>query len=354
MTEYNSETETVTEKIVKNIIDEYQGENTIIETNNGVIQISTLEEQRDNSDPKVSSIDLGDCEKRIKDKANLTDADSLIIVKTDIKNTETSSIYVQYEVYHPVSKVKLDLDICNDVKITVNVPVDLDSKQISLYDSLSEYGYNLFDSADDFYNDVCSVYTSENGTDMTLEDRKKEIFGQSGNVTMCQIGCEFKSYNKTTKKAKCDCDVQIQSTETNITKIDFSPKDIASSFLNTLTNSNFLVLKCYKLAFNFENILKNKGRIIMSIIFISFIILIIIYLIKDKKKIKEYITNIIKNRMTFNTQKKPNNKMKTNSKQKSKKDNKKNIEKKKSKFAKSKKEKKNANNQNNKKNENKK
>ena len=92
--------------------------------------------------------------------------------------------------------------------------MNINDDTISLYDSLSESGYNLFDCEDDFYNDICSIYTSENGTDMTLEDRKKEIYSISGNKTMCQTGCIFESYNKTTKKAKCDSDVQNESTET--------------------------------------------------------------------------------------------------------------------------------------------
>ena len=62
------------------------------------------------------------------------------------------------------------MNYCKEVKITVSVPVNLDSDQISLYESLSESGYNLFDSEDDFYNDICSTFTSANGTDMTLED----------------------------------------------------------------------------------------------------------------------------------------------------------------------------------------
>ena len=148
---------------------------------------------------------------------------------------------------------------CKDINIIVNVPVNLDSNTISLYDSLSESGYNLFDSEDDFYNDICSTYTSSNGTDIILEDRKKQVFSLSGNITICQTGYEFELYNKTTKKAKCDCDIQNHQIETDIAKIKFDKKKIGDSFLKTITNSNFLVLKYYKLVLNIMNILKNKG-----------------------------------------------------------------------------------------------
>ena len=131
---------------------------------------------------------------------------------------------------------------------------------------------------------------------MLLEDRKKEIFSKSGNISLCQDGCKFESYNKTTQKAKCNCDVQSESTETDLEKINFDKKKIGKSFLTTLTNSNFFVLKCYKLALNFSNFIKNKGRIIMSLIWISFVILIFVHLFVDSKGISKYINSIISNK----------------------------------------------------------
>ena len=287
------------------LTNDYHGENKIIQTENVALQISTLEEQKNSLNPDISTIDLGECEKILKDKYNISKEDSLIIIKTDIKSKDLSSTYVQYEVYDPNTLKQLDLNYCKEVKIVVNVPVNLDMDTISLYDSLSESGYNLFDSEDDFYNDICATYTSPNGTDMTLEDRKKEMFSLSGNISMCQEGCIFESYNKTTKKAKCDCDTQTESIETNIDNINFDKKGIGNSFLSTLTNSNFLVLKCYKLALNLSKILKNKGQIIMSIIIFLYIILLLVYCIRDRKMIRVYIQGILKNKITnFNNNKK--------------------------------------------------
>ena len=274
----------------------YTGENKIIETENVIFQISTLEDQKNSLNPNVSTIDLGECENILKKENNISKEQSLIVFKSDMKNKDLSSTVVQYEIYHPITKAKLNLDCCKDVKIVVNVPVNLDTDTISLYDSLCESGYNLFDSEDSFYNDICATYTSENGTDMTLEDRKKEMYNTSGNITMCQEGCKFDSYNKTTKKAKCNCDAQSENTQTDITKINFDKKDIGKNFLTTLTNSNFMVLKCYKLVKDFSDFFKNKGRIIMSIIFISFIILVFIYFFKDRKSIANFLQNIIKSK----------------------------------------------------------
>ena len=50
---------------------DYKGENTIVETENVILQISTLEDQKNSNNPNVSTIDLGDCEKTLKSKYNI-------------------------------------------------------------------------------------------------------------------------------------------------------------------------------------------------------------------------------------------------------------------------------------------
>ena len=291
---------------------EYNGEDTIIQTKNVLIQISTLESQKNCINPNISTIDLGECENILKKEYNISENEPLVIYKIDIKNDDLSSTYVQYEVYNPINNKQLELKYCDGVKIVINVPVNLDEETISLYESLSKEGYNLFDCNDNFYNDICSTYTSENGTDMTLEDRKNEMFYANSDITLCQSGCAFQSYNITTKKSQCSCDAQKEETKTDITTINFDKDKIAESFLNTLKNSNFLVLKCYKLAFDLNTLLKNKGRIILTIILFFFIILLLIYIIKDRKSISLHIKSILKIKMNFSKNKDNNLKAKLN------------------------------------------
>ena len=161
------------------------------------------------------------------------------------------------------------------------MPINLYSDTLSLYNSLIESGYNIYDTEDDYYNDICSTYTSANGTFMAFEDRKKEMYNISENITICQRGCIFKSYNKTTKKAKCDCPILNKSTETNVTYINVNKDNIGNNVLSTLINSNFLVLKCYILFLS--KFFKNEGRIIMLLIFLFFFILLFIYYNKGRK-----------------------------------------------------------------------
>ena len=293
------ETGKLYEQFKNDILNDYKGEPKLIQAENVVMEISPLDNQKDNLNPNVSTIDLGECENILKTEYHIPENESLIVVKIDIKNKDLTSTYVQYEILEPKNKTKLNMSLCDKVKITVNTPVKLATETISLYNSLSESGYNLFDSEDIFYNDICSTYTSKNGTDMTLEDRKKEIYSSNGNITMCQTGCTFELYNETTKKAKCNCDAQSKLTETDISKINFNKDSIRDNFLNTLKNSNFLVLKCYKLVLNFKKIFQNKGRIVMTIIFILFLASLFIYIIKDRRQLIIYINLILRNKLNY-------------------------------------------------------
>ena len=185
------------------------------------------------------------------------------------------------------------MDCCKDINITVNSPVSLDAGTISLYNSLNESGYNFFDSNDPYYNDICSIYTTENGTDIALFDRQKELIDFNNNVSMCQNGCTLDSYNATIQKSKCNCKVQNNSTKLDSSIFNLDRKEIMTSFLVVIKYSNFMTLKCYKKAFDFSSLFMNIGRIIMTIILLLYLILLFIYIIKDRKNIVIFLNLIL-------------------------------------------------------------
>jgi len=269
-------------------------ENRIIRTKNVIFQVSSLEYQKLNDNPNISNINFGKCEDILYNKYVKTNNDSIVIIKMDTKNEDLSITYIQYELYNPNTHEKLDLNECENMKVILNVPKDLDIDSLLFYDNLYEEGYNLFDSKDSFYNDICSVYTTQNNTDILLNDRIKDIYYKYGNIALCQANCTFKIFNNITSKAKCDCEVQNNPVETNISKIKFNIDELNNVFLDTLTNSNFKVLLCYKLVFTFNNLFKNIGRIIMTIILVLYFIFFFIYIIKERKKIQTFTKLILK------------------------------------------------------------
>ena len=295
------------EDIKNNLLSQnYTGQNTIITTETVIIQLSTLEEQMNQENSNVSNIDLGDCENILRTKNNLGEDEVLIVYKTDIKSSDLSTTYVTYEVYDS-SLNKLNLDVCSDTQITINVPVHLGESLDNLAKSLSDSGYNLFNENDSFYNDICATYTNENGTDMLLSDRKSDIYSATQNQSICQTDCQLESYNSTTKKAKCNCDVVTNQVITTL-KIDnlFNKKEIAKSFYDTLANSNFQVMKCFKLVLDFSSILKNYGEILMTSSIVIFLITMIIYFILGNKKIHKYLYDILKYNSQFGNNKNNN------------------------------------------------
>ena len=286
-------------------------ENTIIKTKNAIIQLSTLEDQQNSDEPDISNIDLGECEILLKDSIGLPSSEDLIIYKTDIKSEDGSATYVIYEIYNPYNLDQLDLSICKDVEITINVPVILNNKIEELYDSLSGYGYNVFDGNDSFYQDICTSYTTINGTDILLSDRKTDIYTETQNQTICQIGCSIQSYNNSNKKAKCDCKLNNDTSQLTDFNFDnlFSKAFIEENFFKSLSNSNFRVLKCFKLLFD-SKIIKNYGEIIMIIIFVAFVTLIVISIITCQKVIRGNLNIIIKNKIRNDLMKNNDNNIK--------------------------------------------
>ena len=269
----------------------YNGENIIIKTENVKIQISTLDSQQDS---ELSNVNLGKCAKIIKEKYCKSENDSLLMLKFDITPENEKSTYVQYEVYEQMSKQFLELKECTGTNVIINSPIELDSYIESLYDHLSKYGYNLFNGNDSFYNDICAVYTTENGTDILLYDRRMDIYKSTLNISLCQEGCIFLSYNSETKKAECDCPIQTNEMNLDISSLHFDKNKMLDEFYETLKNSNFRVLKCYQLTYNIKVFIHNLGCIIMSILLLLFNILTIIYLFKNSRKINFFIQSVIK------------------------------------------------------------
>ena len=286
--------------IKQNLISNFsENETIVINSDNAVFQISSSEEQKNLNNPNISNIDLGDCEAELKTKNNISESKSLIIFKTDIKSEEKTSTYIQYEVYNPDTRKQLNLSVCEHLRIDIYAPISLNLEQSELFSSLSNSGYNLFNENDSFYSDICTPYTTKNGTDILLIDRKIDIYSKNGNMPLCQKDCILEFYNETSKKAKCNCAVpKYKENDNNINKNKeerFDKKDISQNFFKTLSNSNFLVLKCYKLAFDFSNFIENIGRIIMTAFFGVMIVLLVLYCFTGNKKLHLFLKEILKN-----------------------------------------------------------
>ena len=220
---------------------------------------------------------MGKREIELKKKYNINLNESLLIFKVDIDIEGYSIPIVEYEIYHPITKKKLDLNYCKEDKINIDIPINIGENEIFKYNPKSEY-----------YKDICSPYTTQYNTDITLKDRQSEFI--NNNMTLCEEDCNFISYNFSLKKVNCECDIKFSIKDLSEIKID---KEKIKSKFNIKNLINIKVIKCYKLLFSKYGLLYNIGSyILLSIIFI-FKICLLIFTTKGfnslKKEIKMFL-----------------------------------------------------------------
>ena len=316
----NYTNEQISNKITNDLIPEYNTKNGGIEikgegnsmfhlttTSNELNALSDVSEYSLKSN-RLSIVDISKCEPLLKQKNNIDSNISLILKKFEILS-KSSERNVQYEVYNPINKKKLDLSICKDDMIDIYIPIEINDDLIELYNDLQKNGYDLFNIKDPFYNDFCTRYKTKNGTDVLLADRKNDIY--NNNYTTCQSNCEYSSFNPEYKFLKCECKVIADDIDFN--DIHKFSQRIYKNFYEIIENSNYKVLKCYKLVFNMEYLKANIGNFIVFAFFLIYLIFFIIYLIKGitplNDEVKKYIDNKPKNIIPIE-----NNKIKKNNK----------------------------------------
>ena len=175
--------------IIKNISE--NKDDYIEEYNDIIFQITTSDNQKYNSNKNISTIDLEKCENILKEIYSINISLPLIIFKIDYKYPDLLIPIIGYEIYHPENKSKLDLKYCNET-IKLNIPVSIDENSLYKYDPNSE-----------FYTDNCFSYTTDNGTDIILNDRKQEF--KDNNMSLCENNCTYINYDKNTKQSACSC-----------------------------------------------------------------------------------------------------------------------------------------------------
>ena len=273
------------DSIIGEVIEE--NEDKFIKEDNALFQITTSDNQNNNNYFNVSTIKLGECETILKYKYDIDENDTLIILKIDYNITGLLIPIIGYEVFHPKNKSKLNLSYCEETSIHYNIPVKIEEEDILKYDPNSVY-----------YTDECNTYTTENGTDILINDRIEEF--NEKNMSLCENICDYAGYNTETKKVICECGIRYK--ELILAELD-SQTDLLSnkSTSSNSSTSNLAAMKCYELVFSKEGLLENIGSyIIICIIILHLVSIIIFYkcgyqiidtniqdILDDKKKLKK-------------------------------------------------------------------
>ena len=168
-------------------VTKYDGEDLLIDEKGIKYQITSSANQNNKEYDDISTIKLGECENILKNHYNISKEESILILKLDIYYEGQLSPVVIYELYHPRTKERLDLIHCKDIHINISIPVKINENELFKYVPSNK-----------FYNDICSAYTTENGTDITLNDRQNEFI--QNNLSLCDEECKFSEYEKKQKK----------------------------------------------------------------------------------------------------------------------------------------------------------
>ena len=234
-------------------------------------QLTTSKNQKNSSYNNMTTIDLGTCEEKLKLKNGIDPSLPLIIFKIDYYPPDSLIPIIGYEIYHPITKEKLNLSLCEDVFMKLNIPINIDENNLFKYDPNSE-----------FYTDNCFSYTTENGTDIIMKDRKQEF--SDNKLSICENDCTFVEYNQQDKQSSCDC--KIKNKENTISEIIESSNQLGNNFNNeesdsssASTASNIISITCTKALFSKDG-LKNNISSYILIIFITHYLVSILFFIK--------------------------------------------------------------------------
>ena len=248
-----------------------------------------------------SAIDLGKCEKIIKDHYNISEEEGLIIINKQSKNINNNStiednsfnlgINNEIEIYDYLGR-KLELSVCEeDIKILMNLE-NVKEIDIQTSEEYAKQGIDVFNAKDKFFNNLCHNYDNKDEIDIIIDDRRSDIYK---NVSFCQDGCNYIGVDYDLKAANCECNTNInQNNEKNNSNnkgeeevLNFD--SIKKSFISNLLDFNIEVIYCYNLVFNSKILIKNIGFYCMSFLFVLQLIIFCIFLIKKLNPIKDFM-----------------------------------------------------------------
>ena len=121
------------------------GHDEVIETGKITVTLTTLQNQKNNINSNMTTIDLGKCENLLRIEYNISLNETLYIKKLDVKQEGIKSTKVEYDVYCKLfgtNLIKLNLTVCSNSKISIYTPIII-TENIDKYNSSSGYYLSL-------------------------------------------------------------------------------------------------------------------------------------------------------------------------------------------------------------------
>ena len=250
------------------------------------------------------------CIKKIENSPLLFNRNKgIIIIVQDFNNINSNNISDEYFIILHIStnsnnkyinSKTFDFSFCNEDPILFDNEIKIDhikysngnKKKLDINKILygRKLGIDLFNPYSDFLNDICYKFTSEKGTDVTLESRVEDYYQ---NITFCddKENSHYISYNysesKKTITYRCAFGYykNVQDKSSYLDVIDKELKSLVSV-------SNLKVISCYKQFLNLKGIIKNYGGMICIIVLIIQIVCFLMYCFLGISPIKQKVNSL--------------------------------------------------------------
>ena len=247
------------------------------------------------------------CIKKIENSPLLFNRNKgIIIIVQDFNNINSNNISDEYFIilYNSsntqikyLNSKKYDFSLCNENPIIFEHEINIDylryfnnkEKKIDINQILygRKFKIDLFNLYSDFFMDICYKFTSETGTDVTLESRVEDYYQ---NITFCDEheNSHYISFNYSKEKNSLIYRCAIGFFKNEFEKSSYLDK--VDNIIKALVSvSNIKVITCYKKILNVGNILGSYGGIIYILVFIIQIIFFTTFLFIKIKSFKKNV-----------------------------------------------------------------
>ena len=247
------------------------------------------------------------CIKAMENKYQFDRSNAISIFVSDRNKLNKYNISENYFVIRNIggtinimNSQRFDFSICHEDPILLDLKINIDNLKYDTNDNTQinidrimyakKLKIDLFDPNSKFLNDICFKFTSEIGTDVTLETRYSDYYQ---NIILCDENknAHYIGFNYSTedKMLSYRCAFGFYG---NIKEKKSYIENIDSKMNMVFSNSNFKVITCYKEILNLRILIYNYGGIICILVFFIQIILYIEYCCKGIKPLQEKIDNM--------------------------------------------------------------
>ena len=163
-----------------------------------------------------------------------------------------------------------ELNITN-LNLYTNISIPIKNLELANYDYalyFSEFGYDIYDTNNNFYKNICTSAYYENN-DIVINDRKKYIY--PNNISLCLNNCFYKISDLDNKRIICECNLNNDNTSNINSTYNFEIEENYNFFSHLIDMTNYKLFKCYYLLSVFDNYKTN-------IIFYILLIMMFLYL----------------------------------------------------------------------------